>query len=711
MLALGACCIVCLSDGRADQPGGATRPAFSAEDLKPVALLGDPSFRHAGTITKMVVLSDGQRVLTCGHDGAARLWDLKTGNQLQCYAHQNTDVWDIAVLPGEEQFLTAGNEKAVVLWDLKTGKRLETFPHGNIVFRVGVDASGQRFAAGDYDGRCIVWDLRSKKQLANLRVGDPVYTVMFDRDGTGVVSGSGDSTIRLWKIADAAEAAVLKKKDKKDKKPDAQADPNNSGAIYTLSPSKDKTQVLVCCADRGPWMMDAQTGREIWRTNDVPFAYCGAWAPDGRTVASLSGEGGLWVLNAADGSKLWKVDLPGLTHYGVDFSRDGKEVLCGSMRLLCRFEARTGKRVFPPPDAQLQQDGVNTLLVMPNSDLVLEAGSADGIRVWDRRSRLVRHVWLPGQEVRDMALSADGNTLLAAIGETAAVLDARGGKTIRELRHDGKNNKVHHVALTHNGELAITIAYSENFTVWRVATGKREIETAGADYGLVRGMAVSPDDMELATGSEEGIHMWSLVDGKLSRQLSEIKKPQGCAFLPGEPPVLVGWTEDGLFGWGVPVEAAPLTEDDAKTLIAQLGSANYAKREAATKRLIAAGRSILPLLRTTKAGNLEASERLRAVQEGILGARYRLSSSLKVDAKMRPCFGVHPDGHHWAGVQGSPAERQIMLGDIRDGQFKVLRCIPSPHAPETVVFDQTGALLAGNCNGTISIYAARQGTQ
>ena len=102
-LVSGAACVMFLltASAPARAPGRATRPALSPVSLKLVAVMGDPSFRHGGNVTQAVILSDRKRMLTAGNDGTARLWDLTSGKQLQCYRHGGRYVWDVAPLPGD----------------------------------------------------------------------------------------------------------------------------------------------------------------------------------------------------------------------------------------------------------------------------------------------------------------------------------------------------------------------------------------------------------------------------------------------------------------------------------------------------------------------------------------------------------------------------------------------------------------------------------
>jgi len=678
-----------------------TQPAGRGVVLKLLGTMGDPAFRHDAEITQAVVLSDRQRLVTSGNDGTARLWDLRTGRLLQRFVHSHQYVWDVRVLPGEDKLLTAGGENAAVLWDMKTGQRLREFKHSALVFRLAVDTKGQTFAAGDQSGHCILWDIAGGRQLADLNHGkdNSIYTELLDSAGTGLISGGSDSTIRRWRIAES-NSLFLKEKDQKIK--DGEKEPaTNTGGIYTLVPSPDRGRLLVCC-ERGVRLMDAGTGQEVWRS-EVPSAYCAAWSPDGNAIAAVSTKEQLWLLDAATGATRWKVDLSGRTQYGVAMSADGKEILCGALHVLCRFDAVTGKRVYPAADSPLQQDPVKAVLPAPGTSLVYESGSSPGVRVWDRKSRTAERTLIPNRKVTSMAVSADGNTLLVGWEQAVAVVDPRTGQVVRQWETERSSE----VALSADGALAIASGGSAGPSVWRVSDGKVQFTPSPGDFSWRAGLALSGDLEFAGAGGGNRVRIWKLPEGELLHELPHQEAPSGCAFLPGKSTRLVTWRSKEVLLWvKEEVTDEPLSEDQAKALIAQLQSRVFRERDSATKRLIAAGKSILPIIRTVRPGSEEQAVRLSQIQtEALRKAQYQLTSTLNLGQEMQSAFAPHPDGRHFALIQGRVPGREIVFGVIRDARLKVLDTIRPDDAPETLTFDSAGLLLVGNCNGTVSEYA------
>ena len=53
-------------------------------------------------------MPDGRLALTCGYGGAARLWDVETGAQLQQFVGHRGTVWSARFSPDGKAALTSG---------------------------------------------------------------------------------------------------------------------------------------------------------------------------------------------------------------------------------------------------------------------------------------------------------------------------------------------------------------------------------------------------------------------------------------------------------------------------------------------------------------------------------------------------------------------------------------------------------------------------
>ena len=683
--------------------------ALVPETLRRVALLGDPSFRHAGSITHVIPLADGKRVLTTARDASARLWDLTRGTELRRYSHPDgNSVWHAVLLPGGRGLL-AGGDKGVARWDLdarrpetpgsKTAAPLRTFSRkgSETVFRLAVDKAGGRFVAAGDNKLAILLDLKTGREVQHFAGHkESVYSVLFSKDAKQLITGSGDGTIRFWLVATGKELRQVK---------------NATGSVYTMVFNPGQTGILVCCEKKSVWLMDAASGKETWQAKLPKGVYCGAWSGDGARVAAMCQDDRLYVLDAATGKTQWSAKLPGETNYGVAFSRDSSEVLCGSGCLLCRFDAKTGARVYPRPDARAQTAPGAAVAPVPAPGAVLRVDDAPGLCVLDARTGATRAVWLAQESIGAVAVSGDSSKVLAGgTDKTTWLLDARSGKLLHRLPHGGGRG----VAFSPDGKLAIAAGSAANsgqgVAVWRVEDGKA---VAGLPCRR-RPNAVSVDPQGrpvIAVCGRESLQIWGLRAGKLLREIPlKDRKPSGCAFVPAAAPCLLIRDKAGLSLWTSPrAEGVRLTDAEIRRLIAELGADKYKTRQRATERLIQAGDRVLAALAKVENKDAEVQTRVAHIQETILnsGSAYEQKAQVLL-AEGDSSFSLHPDGRHWAALEGSYATARIVIGRIDAGKLTVVRRIQDANVPETVVFGRGGRLYVGSGNGTVSVYASRR---
>lgn len=677
--------------------------------LKQVTLLGDPAFRHGNDVTKVLFLPDKKNMLTTGNDGTCRLWDLATSKQIQCFRHRNGRVWDVLLLPGGEQIATSGEDDGVTIWDIKSGKRLRDLYHGKMTFRLALDSAGKRLAAGDNGNGVLVWELATDKKLSSFAMGS-AYTVSFDRTDKNVLAGSDDTTIRLWNLGTREDKRLKDTDIKRDdsETDDIPEDPNNTGSIFTMAVSPDKSQALVCNSKRCPFLLEVQSGKTIWQASDVPNG-CNnaAWSPDEKSLAIASDQA-LWLIKAEDGSKIWTVDLGGGDHYAVAFHPDGKEIYCSTRHVLCRYDAKDGKRLWPAKDAAMQCHPAAAAIALPGTDLILEAGSSAGIRVYDRKTGKVKERWLGEDDISNALLSADGKTLLAVADKTIYVLDPQTGKTMAQWHNEG--GYANCWALSADGKLAIGRMSYEYAGVWRTSDGQllHQISPKGDNEETVSitGLDLSAEGQLAMAGANKTVRLAQAPGGTLIQDLSIGQDIEGCRFLAGAEGGLVVWAQHELRLWTLPAaKAKSLSDDEVKKLIEQLGSEKFKDREAATEKLIEAGKSILPILKANKTDDAERQHRIELVTEGVVKAeQYTESDKLSMNLKDDTCFALHPDGHHWAVASGYWAKRQLIVGDIVDGKLKALFTAQTLEPPNRICFDGAGNLIVANDNGTVAIY-------
>jgi WD40 repeat protein len=316
------------------------------DPLSPEALLrcGTARLRHAGWICCLAWSPDGNAILT-GTNGAgtdsdldARLWDVKTGKELQCFRGHNGGAYSGVFVAGGKRIVTH-DDTFLRCWDVETGKEiwvshylgprcLVALPDGKSVLCVSdrnacfvdvetgnVTSTGaarsteevtSRSAALTRDGKSLalgrenvieLWNLETEKRILQFKIAGEVTRLAFTPDGKILASVSDDGCV----LYNAQTGKALKTTFARAKSRVGGVAISPDGKyVACQSPGKDDTDQV----DTYVGLFDIGTGKEIRRfpwslKRDVISSL--AFAPDGKTLAGGGARGIVYFWDVATG--------------------------------------------------------------------------------------------------------------------------------------------------------------------------------------------------------------------------------------------------------------------------------------------------------------------------------------------------------------------------------------------------------------------------
>jgi RNA polymerase sigma factor (sigma-70 family) len=482
------------------------------DPLPPGALarLGPTRFRHGYRIYSLAVAPDGRRLASRGLDGAIRVWDSATAQELACIRLPTGCAWTdaVAFFPDGKRLVAANgtgwSPSGVTVWDPATGQEV------------------QRFAV-------------KEGQVS-------ISTVAVRPDGR-TLAGVTETSVRLWDAASGAELRELK---------------GHQGAIEQLAFAPDGQLLATAARDRTVRLWDPATGREVRRLDGklalAPDVAVGgltghqrgvvglAFSADGRTLAvAASADQTFRLWDVATGKELPPFPGENCQVTALAFLPDGKTILSGDWDGFVRVwdvAARKERRKF-----RAQQGPILALVLFPDGNTVA-VGGLRTVRLWDLARSTELHPLGPHHiGIYRVAFSPDGKTIATGSGYGAQAVCLWDAATGRELhRLDAPPGDVDHLAFAADGKtLAVATGWQATVRVYDPATGR---ELPSRTYGPSRFLP-SPDAGVLAGRDAQGeLVLWDAVSG---RELRRFRAPNwsGAALGPDDRFACDGPEHDG----------------------------------------------------------------------------------------------------------------------------------------------------------------------
>jgi len=158
---------------------------------------------HRSDVMSLSIMDSNQNIfISGGCDNLAKLWDLRTGKCQQTFDGHENDINSIRFFPNGQLFGTGSDDTTCRLFDIRSGHQLNMFslkvPYCGVT-SVAFSRSGRIFFGGYDNFNCVLWDTCKGEKLGTLAGHENrVSCLDTTENGTAIATGSWDSYVRIW---------------------------------------------------------------------------------------------------------------------------------------------------------------------------------------------------------------------------------------------------------------------------------------------------------------------------------------------------------------------------------------------------------------------------------------------------------------------------------------------------------------------------------
>jgi WD40 repeat protein len=477
-----------------------------------------------------------------GYRPGVQIWDLAGNRRLKMLPGHSGEVYPVAFSPGGALIASGATDQTVRLWDVETGQEVQCLQQYARPLRLAFRPDGKLLAVNTSDS-VRVWDLARGERIVSLRVDGAsvdVSGVGYSPDGAYLATVAGDGVVRLY---DATHALVGQRHLEIGKLTSMAWLPDSSG----LAAGGEKLIAVCEVAELlGEQTKPKRRGEPLSLAGHAVPVEGLRYSPDGRALLSWGRRGQrMWDLSGGAGQARPAAGFVSTVCYhpsGASWSPDGNEVAlhCGYSGYV--IDSRSGAALhdfttdqwgmhltFTPDDGLFRcvwtrenelpgrlelLDGWNAAPLhatrvgfRPHEILTTCFPRADDTNLYFAIRPGDVYRWVPqtdevvrlfGQKtaITHLEVSADGGRFLTTAGSTASVRRL-GDKKALELKHPLTCSGA---AFLPAGSL-LTACYDGLVRVWDAEAGS-ELFAFDLGMGRVNCLAVAPDFMTFAAGVE-----------------------------------------------------------------------------------------------------------------------------------------------------------------------------------------------------------------
>ncbi|KAF5318822.1 hypothetical protein D9619_010801 [Psilocybe cf. subviscida] len=243
-----------------------------------------------------------------------------------------------------------------------------------------------------------------------------------------------------------------------------------------------------------------------------------AYSPDGKHLASGSGDETIRIWNAETGQQTLQINIEKMNAiFDIALSSDGQYIISGSSNDIVQiWDANTGLEAFPP----LEGHTAVVFTVATSADKkYLASGSDDNtVRFWDFQTKALLFKGEHQDTVNYVEFSPTSKFLASASDDgNIKIWSMETYKEVKTLK--GHTDSVLILSYSQDGNYLVSSGDDKTIRVWNTKTGKQKFKAMKGHEESVNAVCFSPDQKIIASASDDfTIRFWDAETGKAAGQ-------------------------------------------------------------------------------------------------------------------------------------------------------------------------------------------------
>ncbi len=371
--------------------------------------------KHGAAVYRASFSADGSRILTCGAEPTARIWNTSTGKILQEIVETGAEIWACTFSPDATTIVTSVGDATLRLWNATTGElSAELEGHMDRVATARFSADGKRLVSASSDGSVRIWDVATGEAPIVINVSEHgLRAAFFAAEGSAVLAIANNGLISMWEVASQTRLQEF-----------GESMPGVHDAVLSF----DGNQLLVANYQYRPYLWQlSNPARLIDGAMAIPHAAGAAFSADGTKLAVGGGDGFISVFDTTEGYQIKRLQHPEMVT-SLAFSPGGGLIVTAAEKIRIWGTPVLGGGVDNEIETLRGHVGeVRVAGFAPGDDSrILTIGVEDNtVRVWD--------VSDPGMRSRSLALTELSAAELLELAHASVPVQYRLGSPIKGL--------------------------------------------------------------------------------------------------------------------------------------------------------------------------------------------------------------------------------------------------------------------------------------